>query len=228
MRPQMKWLLTGLLAGLIASPVLGQLTPRERLKQMFERGIDAPMLLSNRGVQREIKLSEGQLAEVKKIVREVFDKYKPEFQNAGRDREKQAKLAAESTQETRERLHKALPDILKPAQLKRLNQIQIQVNGIVSFKREDVQKRLRLTDKQKEEIKAIGEDLKQDIGDAFKDVQSAPLRNMPRAMQKSKELKDVATQKAVERLTDEQQKVWKEMNGPKFDFQLELFQRNPR
>jgi Spy/CpxP family protein refolding chaperone len=221
MRPQVKWLLTATLAGLIVSPVVGQ-APREVLQAIFENGVDAPMLLANPGVQKEIKLSDKQHAQVKKVVQEVFDKYKPEFQKAGRDQAKRLKLMADSTQETRDRLRNELPDILKPEQLKRLKEIQIQVNGIVSFKREDVQKELNLTDEQKEKIKGIGEGLKKDVAALFKDAASAPLRKMPEAMRKSKELKDAATRKAVETLTEEQQKSWQKMHGEKFDLKLDL------
>ena len=224
MRPQVKWLLTAILAGLIVSPVLGQ-APREILRAILENGVDAPMLLANPGVQKEIKLSDKQHAQVKKVVQEVFDKYKPEFQKAGRDQEKRLKLMADSTQESRDRLRKELPDILKPEQLKRLQEIQIQVNGIVSFKRQDVQKELNLTDKQKEEIKGIGEGLKKEVAALFKDAASAPVRKMPEAMRKSKELKDEATRKAVESLTEEQQKTWQKMHGEKFDLKLNLLPR---
>lgn len=225
MRPHVKWFLTAILAGLIVSPLFGQLAPREYLKQIFENGVDAPMLLNNHGVQKEIKLTEKQHAQVKKVVQEVFDKYKGEFVRAGRDREKQAKLIADSTQETRDRLHEKLPDILKPEQLKRLNEIQIQVNGIASFKREEVQKELKLTAEQKRDIRQIGDGLKSEIEEVFKDASKEPVRKMPGAMRKIKELKDDATRKAVETLSEEQQKKWRQMNGEKFDFKPELLQR---
>jgi Spy/CpxP family protein refolding chaperone len=225
MRPHVKWLLTAVLAALFVSPALGQLPLLARLKSMMENGVDKPILLANDGVKKEIKLTDEQDTKVRKIVRDVFDKYQPEFRKAKGDREKQVQLVLESTKETRERLNKALPDILSPEQLKRLDQIQIQVNGIASFKRQDVQKKLNLTDEQKAEIRKIGEGLKEDAAEVLKDASSAPLRKIPGAIVKVKELKNTATQKAIDKLTSAQQQTWQEMIGEKFDFKLELLNR---
>jgi hypothetical protein len=222
MRSSLRGLLTGVLLGLIVGPLLGQAPPLAQLETVLESGVDAPLLLSNPGVKREIKLTDKQDNEIHKIVKEVFDKYQPEFRKAGRDREKLMQIGMESTRETRESVRRALPDILKPEQLKRLNQIQIQVNGIASFKRPEVQKELKLTDRQLEEIAKIGAGLKQDIAGLVKDASSAPLRKMPGALRKAKELKESATHKAVERLTEEQRQTWKDMQGEKFDFQMQL------
>lgn len=221
MRPHVKWLLTAVLAALLVSPALGQLPLLARLKSMMENGVDKPLLLANDGVKKDIKLTDKQDNKVRKIVREVVDKYEPEFRKAEGDREK-LKLGLDSTQETRERLNKALPDILSPKQLKRLDQIQIQVNGIASFKRPDVQKKLKLTDEQKAEIRKIGDGLKQDVAEVLKDASTAPLRKGLGAIVKVKELKNTATQKAIGKLTSAQKQTWQEMTGEKFEFKLEL------
>jgi hypothetical protein len=179
-------------------------------------------LLASPKVKQEIKLTEEQDNRIRKIIREAGNKYEPEFRKAGLDRERLLNVSLEAIQETRERLNRALPDILMPDQLQRLDQIQIQANGIICFKRPDVQKKLKLTLTQKLEILKIGVDLKQQIDEVIKDASSAPLRKAPAAIRKAKELKNAATEKAVEKLTSEQKKIWKEMNGEPFDLRLEL------
>lgn len=222
MRSAIRRLLTVVLCGFLAAPLLGQAPPRAALDTMLESGVDAPILLANPGVKKEIKLTDKQYGEVHKIIKEVFDKYQPEIRKAGRDHNKLLEIGAESTREVRERVHQALPDILQPEQLKRLNQIQIQVNGIASFKRPEVQKELKLTERQREEIAEIGQGLKKDIAELIKDASSAPVRKMPLAIRKAKELKEEATRKAVEKLTEDQQKTWTSMQGEKFDFKMQL------
>jgi hypothetical protein len=180
------------------------------------------VLLANSRVKQEIKLTQDQDDRILKILNEAREKYEPEFRKAGLDRDRLMKVGLESIQETRNRINKALPDILKPDQLQRLDQIQLQVNGIISFKRPAVQEKLKLTLTQKLQILKIGTDLKQQIDEVIKDASSAPLRRAPAAIQKSKELKNAATDKAVATLTSEQKKTWKEMNGEPFDFKLEL------
>lgn len=222
MRPFFRGLLTVALIGFVAAPLLGQAPPRAALETGLESGVDAPILLSNPGVKKEIKLTDKQYNDVHKIIKEVFDKYQPEIRKAGRDRDKLAAIGAESTREIRERVRESLPDILKPEQLKRLNEIQVQVNGIASFKRPEVQKELKLTAQQKSEIAQIGEGLKKDIAELIKDASTAPARKMPMAIRKAKELKEEATRKAVGQLTEEQQKIWTAMQGEKFDFKMQL------
>jgi len=222
MRLPVKCLLTAVLAGLILSPAFGQLPQLAGLQSMMANGVGKPFLLANEGVKREIRLSGEQDNQVRKVFREVFEKYQPEFRKVQGDREKQTKLVIDSTRETRDRLDKALPTILQPEQLKRLNQIQIQVNGIISFKRPDVLKKLNLSAGQLIEIGKIGLSLKTDTNKILQDASTAPLRRMPGALRKVKEMKDAATQKAIEKLTSEQKQAWQELTGEKFDLRFEL------
>jgi len=227
MRLPVKWLLTTALAILVTSPVFGQLLPG--MMPMLENGLDTPILLSNKGVRKEIKLSDEQYGKVHKIVKQVQDKYQPKLSKTRADGDKATfvKLVADSTRETRDRVNKALPDILTPEQAKRLKQIQIQVNGLISLNKMEVQKELQLTDKQKDEIKGIGENLKSDIAEVVKDAAGSPAqrllekaRKAAEAARKIKSLNEEATQKALAKLTEEQKKTWHEMTGDKFDFKL--------
>ncbi|HTU23620.1 MAG TPA: hypothetical protein VMG10_36625 [Gemmataceae bacterium] len=222
MRPHLKWLLTVVFAGLIVSPALGQLPRLASLKFILENGVDKPILLVNAGVKKEIKLTDKQDKQVRKIVQEVFEKYQPKLREAKGDPEKQGKLMVEFTKETRDRVNEELPKILSAEQRKRLDQIQIQVNGIGSFRRPDVQQKLNLTIKQGLEIAKIGNGLQQNIAAVLKDALRMPLRKMEAALHKIKEMKEAATRKAVETLTKAQQKTWQEMNGEKFDFRLQI------
>ena len=205
------------LAGLMVAPLLGQ-APSATLQSAMEAGVDAPVLLANPGVKKEIHLTEKQFDAIRTIVKTVYDKYQPEFRKAGRDRDKLEKIGLDSMHETRDRLETALPDILKPEQLKRLRQIQTQVNGIASFKRPEVQKELKLSARQKDEIASLGDGLKRDLEELVKGVKPTDTQKLTSAMRKAKELKEAATRRAVEKLTDEQQKIWRDLNGPKFDF----------
>ncbi len=219
---QLRFGLTAVLAGLLVSPLYGQVPPRAALLSLLQDGAGKPLLLATPKVKEEIKLTPEQDNQVYKIVKEVYDKYEPRFRDAGPDRDSLIKVGLESIKETRQRLNKALPDILNREQLKRLDQIQIQANGIISFKRPEVQNQLKLTFTQKLEILKIGADLKRQIDELLKDASGAPLRKLPVAIQKARELKNAATEKAVATLTSEQKEIWKEMNGEKFDFKLEL------
>ena len=186
MRPHVKGFLTAMLALLLAVPVLAQLRPLAELQTLIEEGVGKPILLANDGVKKEIKLTDEQDKQIQKVIGDVREKYQPEIRKAQGDRQKQLKLVADSTRETRERVNKALPDILKPDQLNRLNQIQIQVNGIASFKRPEVQEKLKLTDEQKTEIRRIGNGLKQDLAEVMKDTPTRRCENCRERFAKSR------------------------------------------
>jgi hypothetical protein len=222
MHPHVQCAMTAVLAGLIVSPSQAQVPPRAAFVSLLQDGAGKPLLLASPKVKQEIKLTEEQDNRIRTIIREAGNKYEPEFRKAGLDRERLLKVGLEAIQETRERLNKSLPDILTPDQLQRLDQIQIQANGIICFKRPDVQKKLKLTLTQKLAILKIGGDLKLQIDEVIKEASSAPLRRAPAALRKAKVLKNAATEKAVDKLTSEQKKIWKAMNGEPFDFRLEL------
>jgi hypothetical protein len=222
MHLQVQWSLATVFASLFVAPTQGQVPPRAALVSLLQDGVGKPLLLANPKVKQEIKLTAEQDRRIHQVLREVLDKYEPELRKGKLDRERLLKVGLEAIQETRDCLNQALPDILRPDQLQRLDQIQIQVNGILSFKRPDVQKKLKLTLTQKLQILKIGGELKQQIDEIIKEASDAPLRKAPAALQKARELKNAATEKAVETLTNEQKKLWKEMNGEPFDFKLEL------
>ncbi len=48
--------------------------------------------------------------------------------------------------------------MLKPEQVKRFKQIELQVGGVMAFNQPRVQEVLKLTDEQKEKIRGIGEE----------------------------------------------------------------------
>ncbi len=197
---------------------------------VLEKGIGSPFLLTNPGVQREIRLTPEQRDKFRAIVKDVGDKYQPDFEKAQGDKKKMLLVGYRFAKETSDKVNKAIPDVLQAEQAKRLNQIEIQVNGIISLNQSDIQKRLSLTDKQHDEIKEIGDKFKREVVQIVNDTsdslgQNRPLlaaRNILAAYQTVRGKSETATEKALARLTDEQRKTWKEMTGAKFVFKFEL------
>jgi hypothetical protein len=225
MRPHLRWLLTAILSALIVSSASAQLTPM--MLPLLDEEVGAPLLLMSKGVQKEINLTEQQREKFAQILRDVHAKYQPDLRQAmtAGDRLKFLKTMRETSRESREKVDKAVPDILNAEQTRRLKQIEIQVNGVLSFDRPDVQKELKLTSKQKDEIKHIHDGLKKDTATVIQDAASAPLRKSAEAVRKVRDLRINATKKALDTLDDEQKKAWKDLTGDKFDFRLEIFNR---
>jgi hypothetical protein len=211
MRPHAKWLSTAVLAGLVVAPVFGQL-PRVDVVALMQQPMDTPILLATPNVRKEIKLTDEQGQKFMAIAKEVQSK-QPDIQKA--------------IQETRDRTNKAIPDILSPEQAKRLQQIKLQVNGVSTFTTPEVQKKLKLTDKQKEEIQKIAANLNKDIRKTIEGA-AGTVRDRLAAMAKVPQLKKDAGEKAVALLEDEQKKIWNEMVGDKFELKLEMMRPGAR
>lgn len=209
---------TTFLAAMTATPVFGQLLPGRR--PFLEDGVGTPFLLRNKGVQKEIKLTEKQQGKIQKITGALRQKYRQEFVKARGNRLKMVQLLRESTRETRAAVEKALPDILSTEQAKRFKQIELQVNGVHALARSNIQNELELNDTQIEKVKQIEAGLKRDVVAGFRGAAAGPIRNMPELIGKARTLNDKATKKALDVLTAEQQKKWQDMTGEKFELKF--------
>ncbi len=144
-------------AAVLAVPAFAQ-QPKRKGGGGFGMGGGAGLLM-NEGVQKELKLTDEQTAKVESIARDVREKHQGDFAklqdlDAQERREKMAELGRTMNGET----NKALADVLKPEQMKRYHQIQLQAQGVQAFASPEVQSKLKLTADQKEKLQAIGQE----------------------------------------------------------------------
>ena len=169
------------------------------------------MLAENESVQKELNIDKDQADKVKEAVDKVRDSHKDDFaklQDLGQD-ERRAK-SQELNRTVSEETLKALADVLKPEQLNRLKQIELQQAGDRAFTRPDVQKALNLTDDQKEQIKTITEDAAKQRREL---VQGG---NAQGSRDKLTSLRKETLEKVQAVLTDDQKKTWKDLTGEPF------------
>jgi Spy/CpxP family protein refolding chaperone len=178
-------------------------------------------LMTNKSVQDELKLTDEQKEKVKKLSDEAREKFGKDIRQAfmDMDREKAQKLQAEQT----EFVLKALPDAIKADQLKRLKQIELQVQGVRAFTSEHVQKDLKLNDKQKEQIKTASEEASKTLGELRRELFGArdDKEKRDEIQKKIATTTKEATEKITSYLTDDQKKAWKDMTGEKFEVKFE-------
>ena len=212
--------LTAALLVLATSPAFAQPQPGQPGRFGFGMTGGAPsaaMLLRNEKVQEELKLTDDQKTAVQKAGETVNDKYKDDLAKArtDMDREKMADLRKTMGAE----LMKAVADVLKPDQTKRLKQIEVQAAGINAFTLDDVQAALKLTDAQKTAVKGAVDDMQKDVQDLFKDAQG-DREKMTAAFKKIQDLRTDAVEQVVKGLTDDQKKTWTDLKGDKFELAL--------
>ncbi len=161
-------------------------------------------LLAQKSVQDELKLSEDQVKKVK----DLSDKQRGSFQGL-RDlspEERQKKM-----QEARKANDKAVADILKAEQLKRLKQISLQQRGARAFSDPETAKALHLTDGQTEKVKTILEASRPAGGQRGQRGQRTEEER-----QKLDAARKATNEKLMNVLTSEQKAKWKELTGEPF------------
>jgi Spy/CpxP family protein refolding chaperone len=187
-------------------------------------GLD--MLLQNAGVQKELVLKDEQLSKVKEVIRDVRLKHREDWE----------KLRDLSPEERREKLPeliklvsddttKSLGEVLSPAQLKRLKQIKWQNDGLRAFSDGEVNKILKLTEPQREKIRTINEEARQEFAAIFQGSDSPASGNYQDAMKKVTTLRKETLAKGVDVLTAEQKRTWKDLVGNPFEVRFEQSNR---
>jgi len=181
---------------LAASPVVAQ-GPRGGFRP------SPLMLLGQKSVQEELKLSPDQVQKVQAAVEKQMESFQG-FRDLS-DEERGKKM-----QEMAKENEKFVADNLKPDQAKRLQQIALQQQGGRALSDEKVAKELNLTDDQKGKIKDILEDTGNQVRELFQSGFSEETRT------KVRELNNAATEKTLGLLTADQKTKWKEMTGEPF------------
>jgi type II secretory pathway component GspD/PulD (secretin) len=175
----------------------------------FESASPASALLGQPSVQKELKLDDDQVNKVQELrlnhIRKVVEASK-ERKEKGFDLKEQEKKRHELYEEN----DKAVAQILRPEQAKRLKQISYQRLGFRALDDPEVAKAIGLTDEQKKNIEQIkSERLKQfsALPGNFRDEE-----HRKKAIEFAKNSNDRITKV----LTDEQNKKWKELQGEPF------------
>jgi len=169
------------------------------------------MLLKDRQVAKEIKLTGAQELAARRALFEPLGKFTQalnklqdlkleEFQARSRE----ARLVY--NEEEREVVGK----VLRPAQFKRIKQIQVQGAGLDAFLQPAVQKELKLSTEQKDKVKDAARAYRKASEEIEKGTDADAVRKKRAA------LREETMKNLVALLTEEQQKKWKDMTGEPF------------
>ncbi len=171
-------------------------------------------LISNASVQKELKLDEDQVRKAGVVAEDGRAKGQ-EMRSAleGLEGEERTKKMTEMTKAANEEGLKTLGTFLKPEQLKRFKQIELQQAGVNAFTYPAVAKALKVTDEQAEKVKALIADQRSQMTA----VRDAAGGNRQAAMEKGAAIRKEMKAKAMALMTDEQKATYKEMAGEPFD-----------
>lgn len=196
------------MVALMAAPALAQ------GRGGFGGGMGGGMLLTNKGVQAEIKVTEEQASKLTTFAEEFRAKQREAFQGFQdmSQEERQAKM-----KEMTESMNKGLAEILKPEQLKRFHEIQLQQAGAMGLAQGAAAEKLKLTDDQKSQIREIQQESMQAMGDLREQFQN----DREGAMKKMASIRKETLEKALKVLTAEQKKTYEGLTGKPYEVKFE-------
>jgi hypothetical protein len=174
-------------------------------------------------VQKDLKLSDGQVGKVQETLRAIREKHQDDYaavRDASPD-ERQAKMNT---------LNKTVGGEVKQAlsfsaeQSKRFDQISLQARGLQAFADPTVTEKLRLTSEQRSKIREIAEATRGSFAGAFNKDASEGERAEARRRMAATRKADVT--KVLALLTDDQKKAWKELTGEEIEIQVPTVRPN--
>jgi hypothetical protein len=195
------------LTGLICMPVLAQFP----FGGGMGRGGEG-MLLMVEDVQKDLKLTDEQKKSISSAREEMTKAMRAAFQDKDR----------EAMQKAQKEFSTALAKVkegLSSEQKKRVFQLEIQSavksNSPAIFKREEVQKALKLTEKQVETVKDALTDLEKDVKELMEDAKG-DREKFGGAMKKMQSMGKDTFEKIAKSLSEDQKTTWKEIQGEPF------------
>lgn len=200
------------LAALVAAPAHAQ------GGRGFGMGMGGGAMLTNKGVQKELKLTDDQVQKVEALASSLRDSMRDRFQSLQDvpQEERGAKMQA-LMREVNEETNGKLKGIFSKEQMARYEQISLQTQGVNAFLNPDVQAKLKLTDDQKGKIRSLVEDMQGQMREVFQEFQN----DREGATRKLTEMRKAVNDKAMNVLTDDQKKTWKELTGEPFEVRFE-------
>ncbi|QDV37086.1 hypothetical protein [Tautonia plasticadhaerens] len=170
-------------------------------------------------VQEELALSDDQIAKIEPIGEQLRSDMMSRMQEM---RDQLGDLAPEARRDRFEQMSRELnaaakvrlEAVLKPEQLDRLVQIELQQQGVQAFSEPAVVETLKLTDDQKAEIDGLLETYRTEVREAFEAARGSEDRGA--VMRELVELRQSSMDAAMAVLTDDQKASWEELTGEPF------------
>ena len=177
---------------------------------------DPSTLLTSESVQKELTLTDEQKASLQKLRDDCAAAGQAFFESfMGQPQDEIQKRMEERAKDSRNKISK----ILTPKQMERLDEINIQISGVVALNYEDVAEKLALTVDQRQKLKNLGEESRRQLTDMFSTSNGQPPDKQKRQelQQKQKDIKSQRKENAMALLTDEQKSKFEQLQGEKFD-----------
>jgi Spy/CpxP family protein refolding chaperone len=170
------------------------------------------MLLARQDVRDDLKISSDQATKLEGLRTEMMSSMRDAFREAQGDREAMGKVFEKMNADA----NKKVGEILTPEQNKRLQQIRIQLAGVLAAGDKDVAKDLGLSEAQNAKIKSLNDGMRA-ASQALMDKARNGEIEWQQVGETSQKNTDILKAEVAKVLTDAQKAKLKELEGPKFE-----------
>ena len=178
-------------------------------KLVPEEGAVEVMLLRQKSVRKELKLTDDEAKKIDEFTEKQWTKAR---EIAKLSEEERDKKFADMTKEN----ERFIDETLTKQQRERLNQITLQLAGLLWVKRAHVASELGLTEEQKQLAPRLQKEARTEVEEALQ-ATSAEERK-----EKMRELRETSRKRLMSLLTEKQKAKWREMTGAPFQGEIEF------
>jgi Spy/CpxP family protein refolding chaperone len=185
--------------------------PADDSEMIAESGAMEIVLLRQPSVQKELKLTDVHGKKIHEFASEQWKKAREIHKLPANEQDAKYDMLTKENE-------KFLSDTLTPEQRKRLDQIGLQVAGLLLAGRPDVASALKLTSDQKKKLEELHKEGHKEAVAILKDTKDDSTKQ-----EEFKKLHEMHRKQLLSLLTPEQQETWKTMAGPEFKGELHFF-----
>ncbi len=173
------------------------------------------MLLRQKSVQENLKTTPEQNSKIHAFADKQWKRVQTLRDSSEAERDRAFEEMAKANQQF-------IKNTLTPEQCKRLNQIAMQLAGLLWIMRSDVASELNLTDEQKQKIRELHREARKEAQEALRS------ENQAVEEEKFREMRQANRRRLMSVLTDEQKTKWREMAGQPFRGELHFGPRSDK
>jgi len=176
---------------------------------------------SNQGVRNQLKLQPEQFQKLEKSYMDYYGKYKSSLGSLDKlnEQERTQKLNDLSSS-FGSNVMKSAEGTLTPEQMQRFRQLDIQYRGYDALNDPDIQRKLKLTDEQREQLRKYGRQYNEQMNSIYKD------NNREAATKRYNDLRRQSSDRINSTLTEEQRRAWRDITGDPYNFEPTFEQSN--
>lgn len=175
-------------------------------------------------VQKEMKLNEEQTTKVKALVEKLGAEMREQYTALRQIEDRQQRLTkmTELRDQYDQKVREQLRDVVPREQMMRLYQIRMQVRPVVdSLSNRYVARRLELTEEQQKKVAEISKETQAKQSELFGAMRNASDEQRTEALQKLRQVRSDADEKALAVLTAEQREAFEKMKGEKIELEMD-------